>query len=214
MAEPFIKLYKKMLKWEWYDDTNTKILFLHCLLKANWEVTHWHGVELKPGQFITSLPNLAKETHLSVMQVRTALKHLNVTGEITDKPQAKYRVITVNNWCQYQGDNRQRNRQVTGKQQDDNRQITSVKEYKEYKEEKEIKEYKYYPNDETLDRAFSDYVAMRKQIKKPMSDRAVELAMKNLDKLSDGDNEVAVISPIRWNSSLQKRLIAPSFLAQ
>ena len=123
MAEPFIKLYKKMLKWEWYDDTNTKILFLHCLLKANWEKTKWHGVEILPGQFITSLPNLAKETHLTVMQVRTALKHLNSTGEITDKGQSKYRVITINNWDQYQGNNRQPNRQVTDKQQTSNRQV-------------------------------------------------------------------------------------------
>lgn len=50
----------------------------------------------------------------------------------------------------------------------------------------------YYPNDEELNHAFSDYVDMRKQIKKPMTDRAIELAMKKLQNLaaipfSDGD---------------------------
>ena len=192
MAEPFIKLYKKMLKWEWYDDINTCRLFTHCLLKANWESTRWHGVELEPGQFITSLATLAKETRLSVRQVRVALDHLILTGEVTSKSQSKFRVITVNNWSCYQGNDKQRDKQVTSKRQSSDKQVTTVKEIKEIKEEKEEKEYKYYPNDETLDRAFSDYVAMRSKIKKPMTDRAVELAMKNLDKLSDGDNEVAV----------------------
>ena len=50
----------------------------------------------------------------------------------------------------------------------------------------------YYPNDEKLDRAFADYVAMRKQIKKPMSDRAIELAISKLEKLSKGDNDMAI----------------------
>ena len=132
MAEGFIKLYKKMLQWEWYDDPNTKILFIHILLKASWKESKWHGVEIHPGQLITSLPSLAKETQLSVMQVRTSLKKLISTGEITSKQQARFRIITVTNWILYQADNRI----ITGKQQDDNRMITASKEYKEYKNKK------------------------------------------------------------------------------
>ena len=56
----------------------------------------------------------------------------------------------------------------------------------------------YFPNDESLNQAFLDYLEMRKQIKKPMTDRAVELAMKKLKELSaipfsEGiDNDVAI----------------------
>lgn len=51
----------------------------------------------------------------------------------------------------------------------------------------------YYPNDEELNQAFIDYVEMRKKIKKPLAtERAIKLAMNNLQKLSDGDNEVAI----------------------
>ena len=139
MAEPFIKLYKKMLDWEWYDDTNTKILFLHCLLKANWKSGSWHGISYEPGQFITSLPSLAVETHLSIQQVRTELEHLKSTGEITDKRQANCRVITVKGWSEYQGDNRRSNRPATDLQQTCNRPSTVDKEYKEDKELKEVK---------------------------------------------------------------------------
>lgn len=56
----------------------------------------------------------------------------------------------------------------------------------------------YFPNDEALNQAFTDYVEMRRQIKKPMTDRAVELAIKKLQELaaipfSDSiDSELAV----------------------
>ena len=51
---------------------------------------------------------------------------------------------------------------------------------KKSKEEKRI----YYPLDAELDAAFAEYVIMRKQIKKPMTDRAVTLAMKKLQDLA------------------------------
>ena len=54
------------------------------------------------------------------------------------------------------------------------------------------KEVIYYPNDEKLNQTFADYVAMRKQIKSPMTDRAVELAISKLEKLSGGDNDKAI----------------------
>lgn len=56
----------------------------------------------------------------------------------------------------------------------------------------------YYPNDEKLNQAFSDYVQMRKQIKKPMTERAIVLAMKKLKELSavpfsdEMDNDLAI----------------------
>lgn len=56
----------------------------------------------------------------------------------------------------------------------------------------------YYPEDEALNQAFSDFVDMRKTIKKPMTERAVTLAMNKLKKLSaipfadSMDNDLAI----------------------
>lgn len=56
----------------------------------------------------------------------------------------------------------------------------------------------YFPNDESLNQAFVDYLEMRKQIKKPMTERAVELAIKKLEGLSvlpfsdSMDNDLAI----------------------
>jgi len=192
MAEPFIKLYKKMLDWEWYDDPNTCRLFIHCLLRANWKSGSWHGISYELGQFITSLQTLANETHLTVKQVRTALEHLKATNEVADLRQSNYRIITVIKWNEYQCEGKPKGKPRADQGQTEGRPGATDKEYKEREEEKELKEYKYYPNDETLDKAFSDYVAMRKQIKKPMTDRAVDLAIKKLNELSNGDSNIAI----------------------
>lgn len=120
----FIQLHRKIVEWEWYANTNTFRVFLHCLLMANFTDGRFEGVEVKRGQFVTSLPNLAKQTLLSIQQVRTALDHLKLTGEITDKAYAKFRVITVVKYDMYQQDNRQNNSQSTGYQQASNRQST------------------------------------------------------------------------------------------
>ena len=121
MAERFIKLYNKMLSWEWYDDVNTCRVFIHCLLKANWQPTKWHGIQLKAGQFVTSLTTLAEETCLTVSQVRTALEHLQSTNEIANKSQSKYRIITVNSWDEYQGNDKQ----IANKSQSNRRVIAT-----------------------------------------------------------------------------------------
>lgn len=50
----------------------------------------------------------------------------------------------------------------------------------------------YFPNDEILNKTFADYVDMRKKIKAPMTNRAIELAINKLNELSAGDNEKAI----------------------
>lgn len=50
----------------------------------------------------------------------------------------------------------------------------------------------YFPQDESLNKAFAEYVKMRKQIKAPMTERAIELAITKLNKLSGGDNDKAI----------------------
>lgn len=132
----YIKLHRSMLEWEWYGKINTKVLFIHMLLKANWKDGKFEGEDIPRGSFISSIHSLAKETNLSVMNVRTALKHLKLTGEITSKTQAKYTVFTVINYDSYQSNNKQINKQVTNSQQAGNKQVTTIEEKKEGKKER------------------------------------------------------------------------------
>ena len=165
MAEAFIKIHRKMLDWEWYKDTNTFCLFIHCLLIANWKEGRFMGEIIPRGSFVSSYSQLAQQTNMSIQNVRTAISHLKSTGELTVKSHAKYSVFTVVNYCQYQDDNRQPNKQLTNNQQATNKQLTTIEEYKEKKEEKEVKnikhiygEYKHVRlTDEERDKLMNEY---------------------------------------------------------
>lgn len=126
----YLKLHRKMLQWGWYDDVNTCRLFIHCLLRANWKDGEWHGIKYGAGEFITSLETLAKESGLTVSQVRTALSHLISTGELTSKSQGKCRVITVNNWVQYQAVDKDVSKEIAGSSQDDSKMVATDIEVK------------------------------------------------------------------------------------
>lgn len=94
-----------MLEWEWYTDCKTKALWLHLLLTANIvPQKRMLGYTLNAGQLITTLPRLAAETGLSEKEVRTALKHLEESGEIGQTTTNKFRLITIEKWAFYQGE--------------------------------------------------------------------------------------------------------------
>ena len=50
----------------------------------------------------------------------------------------------------------------------------------------------YFPDEPQLEEAFQAFIQMRKKIKAPMTDRAIELAVKKLEELSNGDKVLMV----------------------
>lgn len=98
----FIKLHRKILKWEWYDDRNTTALFIHLLLTVGIEDDDWHGVKIPRGSRVSSYAKLAKELHLTIKEIRTASQHLEQTGEVARTAYPKFTVFTVQNYDFYQ----------------------------------------------------------------------------------------------------------------
>lgn len=192
----YIKLNRKMLDWEWYTNINTCRLFIHMLLKANWKDAKFQGTTVPRGSFISSVCKLAEETALTEREIRTAISHLKLTGEVTSKSTNKYTVFTVINYNFYQSNDMQNDSQEAGKRHSNDILTTTIEEKKEEKEgkkgrrEEEKKEGTYvpkkkeppvyYPNDEKLNQAFCDFADMRRKIKKPLNDRAVILIMNKL----------------------------------
>lgn len=117
----WIKVHRSLLKWEWYDDINTKTVFLHLLLTVNATDERWHGIEVKRGSRISSFAKLAAETKLSVQQVRTSISKLESTGEVTRCSHSKYTVFSVKNYEKYQ----EVTSTATNNQQTNNKQITN-----------------------------------------------------------------------------------------
>lgn len=137
----FVKIYRSMLGWEWHDDPITVATWYYCLLRANWESTRWHGEIIKPGQFITSLDHMAKDIGISVQQLRTALKHLKSTSNLTSKSTNKMTLVTIEKWALYQSASEKLTSKstsnLTNEQQTTNKQLTTDKNNKESKERKE-----------------------------------------------------------------------------
>lgn len=138
----WIKLHRQFLDWEWYDEPNCTRLFLHCLLKANHKEKKYRGTLIKRGTFLTSLDVLAYELKLSKQGVRTVLRKLESTGEISRLSNTNGTVLTVCNYDTYQGDddtnNTPANTKATRKQQTNNTQLTTTNNEKNVKKENNV----------------------------------------------------------------------------
>ena len=98
----FVKFDRKIKEWGWYTDVKTFKLFFHLIISANFVDGYFLGVPIKRGQLPKSIEHLAAETGLTCSEVRTAIKHLESTGEITTKSQTKFTVFTIVNYSIYQ----------------------------------------------------------------------------------------------------------------
>lgn len=138
----WIKLHRSFLKWEWYSEANTIRLFIHCILKANHEDAYWKGTQIKRGQFITSFKGISNDTGLTIQNIRTSFKNLELTGEVTRESTSKLTKVTI---CEYdtynesdKSTNTPANKQLTNDQQTSNTRLTTNKNEKNYtKNEKE-----------------------------------------------------------------------------
>lgn len=200
------------MEWEWYENINTCRLFIHMFLKANWKDGKFQGTTVPRGSFVSSTKKLSEETKLTEREIRTAISNLKKTGEVTSKSTNKYTMFTVVNYDLYQTNDMQDDIQTTYKRHSNDIQTTTIEERKERKKERREEEKKkevpkgtkkkelpvYYPNDEKLNNAFDDFVQMRKQMKKPMTERAIALMINKLEKLSKVpfsdamDNDLAI----------------------
>lgn len=143
----WIKLYRKLTDWEWYDDAVVKAVFIDLLILANHQDNTWHGQTVKRGSLVTSLATIAGRNGLSIQQVRTALDKLEKTGEINKQATNKNTLIIVLNYERYQefedieNVNYQQtdNNQTTNNQQSNNKQSTTNKNVKNVNNDKNVK---------------------------------------------------------------------------
>lgn len=142
----WIKLHRSLLEWEWYDDHNTKMLFIHCLLMANHKDRSYKGKLIKRGSFVTGFDVLASQLGLSVRQIRTAITKLESTGELTRTATSKGQTLTLIEYDKYQSQEPEatstttsgatNQRQASDKLATSERQLTRRKEGKNEKNER------------------------------------------------------------------------------
>ncbi len=134
--EGWIKLHRKFCDWEWFNVSEMAHLFIYLLLNANHEDGSWNGISAKRGQLITGRKSLSRGTKISEQKIRTCLKRLEKTQELTIKSTKQYSIITICNYDNYQQKesdiNQQNNQQLTI----DQPTINHKQECKELKNEK------------------------------------------------------------------------------
>ena len=106
--EGWIQVSRKLLDWEYFNDELMLRGWLYLLLKANHEDKVWRGLEIKRGQYVTSLSKMARDLGISVQQTRRILNTLKSTYEIASCATNKFTIISICKYDIYQGDKKKR----------------------------------------------------------------------------------------------------------
>ena len=183
----YIKLYRSLIDWEWYSDINTRSVFIHLLLTANFEDKNWRGITIKRGQVVTSYRKLAEEIGISERSVRTSINRLKSTHEVTQSSTSKFTVLTVNNYDKYQSSDTVSDTQVTSKRHTSDTQVTTTKEIKKVRSKESKNKPPISPTGDGLQERFEMFWEVYpKKVAK-------QAAVKAWQKLKPGDELTAII---------------------
>lgn len=141
----FIKVDRGLPDWQWFNKDKMLQFWIYLLCKAAYKDCYVNGTELKKGQVIIGKKNVAEKLNISEQNIKTYIKRLISTNEITIKSTNKFTIITIVKWEDYQcitqtinqQNNQATNFQLTNNQPTTNQQLTTIKEIKEQKEVKE-----------------------------------------------------------------------------
>ena len=192
--EGYIKLYRKLLDNPVFQNEKLLKIFIWCLLKASHseheQLIGLQTITLQPGQFIFGRLKAAEELHMKESTIYKYIKWLEKNGICNIKSNNKFSLVTITNWELYQlaetKGNSKSNNNVTTKEQ----QRNTNKNVKNDKNEKNI----YIGLSENMKNAINDFIEMRKKIRKPMTERAIQIMLKKLDGLAkDETTKIAIL---------------------
>lgn len=155
-------------------------------------------LKILPGQRITSLRQIAEgvsyfeygvERVPNIKTIKSILDWLESNGKCTVESNAKGTLITVINWNTY---NSQGAEKVTQKEQE---KVTQSKHGLDTNKNDKNEKNKNKAELLEICKSWKAYVEMRKMIKKPMTDYAMNLRVKDLFKLMEkGEDPIAVLN--------------------
>lgn len=131
----WVKIHRALQNWEWWHDDKMLRVFLTILLNANHEDGRWRGHEVKRGQWITGRKKLAEVTGISERSIRTILKRLEDSQEVTIKTTSKFSLITLIKWDSYQVIEQPNDQQNANKRPATDQRPTTNKNEKKVKKE-------------------------------------------------------------------------------
>jgi len=197
----WIKAYRKLAENPlWLEKPFSKgQAFMDLLFMANREpATLIYGntiIKLERGQLHTSEIKLMDRWGWSKKKVRAYLLLLKSLNMATAEGTVKGTIITIENYSVYQDSGTVKDTEEdTAKEPRRNRKGTAKDTQTRSKELREGKEDKKYIDSlpSELQKPVEEFIQNRKAMKKPMTDKAVELMLKELNKLSGGDTQKSI----------------------
>ena len=99
MAKGFFMLSKdKLESWRWRNNPNKCYVFWSLLFKANFKPESFEKIVVNRGQLVFSYDKLSVELGVPLQTLRTTLKDLVETGDISIFPTRKWSLLTI---CEY-----------------------------------------------------------------------------------------------------------------
>lgn len=196
----YIKLYRKTLENPVIcQDSEHLAVWVYLLLKA----THTNypamfkgkRVILLPGQLLTGRKSISLALCISEAKVQRILKAFESEQQIEQQTGNKNRLVSIVRWREYQSGEQQTEQQVNNNRTTSEQQVNTNKNGKKERKEED--------NPLTpLQAEIENFVAFRKGIKKPMTQRAIDLLHAKLTSLagSDDKKKIAILQQSIFNS--------------
>lgn len=205
--------------WLWAKDKpfDVRSAWFDLLLSANHKANKFplgnEMVLVERGSFITSERKLGEKWGWSNTRVRNFLKLLESDGMIIKKTDSKKSTITIVNYSSYQdmestekaekkhkkstekADEHHEESRRASDEHTNNNDITMINNDITMNNKNTKEECVYIPHDEKLNSAILDFIAFRKGIKAPMTDKAIKLMINKLMQLSaDPDEQIDILN--------------------
>lgn len=196
--EGWIKIHRQILGSAIFENPNLLKVWIWCLCKATHkpreQMVGLKLVPLEAGQFVTGRKAAAKELGVTESSFYKYIKTLESVGMVSLKSNNKFTVVTIEKWALYQSDNSESDSKVTAEEQQSNNKGTTKEQQsntnKNVKNDKNVKNVKkIYIEPPELNDAILSFIEFRKKIKKPMTDKAINLLIGKLKKLSSNTAE-------------------------
>lgn len=212
--EGWIKIHRKILENPIIcKDSDYLAVWIYLLLNATHKeipaLFKGKKIILQKGQLITGRKSMSNQLKISESKIYRIINDFKSEQQIEQQTSNQNSLISILNWDKYQQIEQQNEQQ--NEQQMNNERTTNEQRVNTNKNDKNVKNDKNNVKEkntkrktfedifsenhfsEQLENTIKDFIDMRKTIKKPMTSKALELLIKNLEKLTNLEEEKIAI---------------------
>lgn len=208
--EGWIKIHRKILENPIIcKDSDYLAVWIYLLLNATHKeipaLFKGKKIILQKGQLITGRKSMSNQLKISESKIYRIINDFKSEQQIEQQTSNQNSLISILNWDKYQQIEQQNEQQMNNERTTSEQRVNTNKNDKNVKNDKNnVKEkntkrktfediFSENHFSEQLENTIKDFIDMRKTIKKPMTSKALELLIKNLEKLTNLEEEKIAI---------------------